>query len=42
MDERNCFKRGMAKMLPKSYHCAKFHLFNFKNDGDISISVNSY
>ena len=32
MDEQNSFKYGMAKVLPKGYHYAKFHPFNFKND----------
>ena len=42
MDERIFFEFGVVKALPKSYHCAKLHLFNFKNDRDISIFVNSY
>ena len=32
MDEQICFKRGMAKVLLKYNHVAKFHLFTFKND----------
>ena len=42
MDEWICFKLGMAKADPKSYHPAKLHPFIFKNEGDISIFVQMF